>query len=178
MLSFTRVQEAPGAFPLNTLGKDAAPDRSFGVALARPAKTSTWRQRKARPPGQQLWLVSGCQGRECTWAESRTRGHWGEQQLRGQLPELQVQRVGPTNAATNQLRQPTWALAHCECHLPPPPRRAALTSALVALPPWAFWAWARPQLPSSHSHRSLALPRVPPLSPVAPPLSSSPPPFH
>lgn len=49
MLSFTRVQEAPGAFPLNTLGKDAAPDRSFGVALARPAMARTWRQRKTQP---------------------------------------------------------------------------------------------------------------------------------
>lgn len=60
MLSFTRVQEALGAFPLNTLGKDAAPYRSFGVALARPAMTSTWRQgKKTRPrPSSSDWPMA------------------------------------------------------------------------------------------------------------------------
>ncbi|MEJ1288557.1 hypothetical protein NN561_019588 [Cricetulus griseus] len=41
-------------------------------------------------------------------------------QPRGQLPELQVPRVGPTNANTTQQRQPTWALARRKCRLPPP----------------------------------------------------------
>lgn len=104
--------------------------------------------------------------------------HQSRVQTKKALKEIATTRATPRAAGPacwpHERRHHPAAPAHVglgsgQVPSPSSPRRAALTSALVALLPSAFWASAPRQLPSSHSHRSLPLPRVPPLSPVVPP---------
>lgn len=168
-LSFSRVH-ALGSFP-PTPGKDAAPDGSFGVALAQPARTHS-----------HVAPVEGSAPEPAALIGPRLPGS------RMHLNVVQTKRAMSSHAGNSQAAGPAcWphehkhlaapahvGLAHHKCCLPPP-----------HIGQFSPQRWRRFHLQlfglrllSSCHDRTLtrlALPRVPPLSPVAPPPWSSPP---
>lgn len=163
-LSFSRVQYALGSFP-PTPGKDAAPDGSFGVALAQPARTHS-----------HVAPVEGSAPEPAVLIGPRLPGS------RMHLNVVQTKRAMSNHAGNSQAAGPAcWphehkhlaapahvGLAHHKCCLPPP-----------HIGQFSPQRWRRFHLQlfglrllSSCHDRTLtrlALPRVPPLSPVAPP---------
>lgn len=165
ILSFTRVQGALDSFPLYPRPGCSSRRVLWGRATA-AREDSHVAPAVGSAPGPAALIGQWLPGPGKHLSTVQTKGSMCSHE--GNSPSCRSRVLAPRTQTPRSSASPRgpWLAANAVSLLP---TLAALTSALVALPPSAFWALAPQQLPSSHSHPSLALSRVPPLSPVAPP---------
>lgn len=116
ILSFSRVQEALGSFPLYP-GKDEAPDGSFGVALAQPARTHSHVapvEGSAPEPAALIGPLLSGSGMHLNVVQTKKgmSSHAGNSRAAGPAcwPHEHKHPAAPTHVG----------LAHRKCCLPPP----------------------------------------------------------